>query len=61
MRKRAVAAAVVATMHGLVARRAVTVHNRGGQPLTVRPHDARPNRTHWVGGAVTNTFEGVLA
>ncbi|MFG2584500.1 diaminopimelate epimerase [Streptomyces malaysiensis] len=57
----AVAAAVVATMRGLVARRAVTVHNRAGEPLTVRPHDTRPNRTHWVGGPVTNTFEGVLA
>ncbi|MFJ8190884.1 diaminopimelate epimerase [Streptomyces sp. NPDC096094] len=57
----AVAAVVVATMRGLVARRAVTVHNRAGEPLTVRPHDARPNRTHWVGGPVTHTFEGVLA
>ncbi|MEV6023856.1 diaminopimelate epimerase [Streptomyces sp. NPDC052036] len=57
----AVAAVVVATMRGLVARRAVTVHNRAGEPLTVRPHDARPDRTHWVGGPVTNTFEGVLA
>ncbi|AOR33401.1 MULTISPECIES: diaminopimelate epimerase [Streptomyces] len=57
----AVAAAVIATMRGLVARRAVTVHNRAGEPLTVRPHDARPNRTQWVGGPVTNTFEGVLA
>lgn len=37
------------------------VHNRAGEPLTVRPHDARPNRTQWVGGPVTNTFEGVLA
>ncbi|MEU9242771.1 diaminopimelate epimerase [Streptomyces sp. NPDC048385] len=57
----AVAAVVVATMRGLVARRAVTVHNRAGEPLTVRPHDARPDRTHWVGGPVTHTFEGVLA
>ncbi|WP_405594656.1 diaminopimelate epimerase [Streptomyces sp. NBC_01092] len=57
----AVAAAAVATMRGLVARRAVTVHNRAGEPLTVRPHGARPNRTHWVGGPVTNTFEGALA
>ncbi|MEU9406336.1 diaminopimelate epimerase [Streptomyces sp. NPDC048281] len=57
----AVAAVVVATMRGLVVRRAVTVHNRAGEPLTVRPHDARPGRTHWVGGPVTHTFEGVLA
>ncbi|NEW69828.1 diaminopimelate epimerase [Streptomyces rhizosphaericus] len=57
----AVAAVVVATMRGLVARRAVTVHNRAGQPLTVRPHNARPDRTQWVGGPVTHTFEGVLA
>ena len=57
----AVAAVVIATMRGLVAQRAVTVHNRAGEPLTVRPHDDRPNRTHWVGGPVTNTFEGVLA
>ncbi|QFQ98505.1 diaminopimelate epimerase [Streptomyces phaeolivaceus] len=56
----AVAAVIVATMRGLVARRAVTVHNRAGEPLTVRPHDDRPNRTQWVGGPVTNTFEGVL-
>ncbi|MFI6275903.1 diaminopimelate epimerase [Streptomyces sp. NPDC050988] len=57
----AVAAVVIATMRGLVAARAVTVHNRAGEPLTVRPHADRPKRTHWVGGPVTNTFEGVLA
>ncbi|MFE2060901.1 diaminopimelate epimerase [Streptomyces sp. NPDC059467] len=57
----AVAAVAVATMRGLVAGRAVTVHNRAGQPLTVRPHDTRPTRTHWVGGPVTHIFEGVLA
>ncbi|MEU6653378.1 diaminopimelate epimerase [Streptomyces sp. NPDC046900] len=57
----AVAAVIVAAMRGLVAPRAVTVRNRAGEPLTVRPHDARPNRTQWVGGPVTNTFEGVLA
>lgn len=57
----AVAAVVIATMRGLVAPRAVTVHNRAGEPLTVRPHSNRPHRTQWVGGPVTNTFEGVLA
>ncbi|MFE0256867.1 diaminopimelate epimerase [Streptomyces sp. NPDC059010] len=57
----AVAAVVIATLRGLVAARAVTVHNRAGEPLSVRPHDTRPNRTHWVGGPVTHTFEGVLA
>ncbi|MYT33314.1 MULTISPECIES: diaminopimelate epimerase [unclassified Streptomyces] len=57
----AVAAVVVATMRGLVAPRAVTVRNRAGEPLTVRPHEDRPNRTRWVGGPVTNAFEGVLA
>ncbi|MEU1018916.1 diaminopimelate epimerase [Streptomyces sp. NPDC005898] len=57
----AVAAVVIATMRGLVAKREVTVHNRAGEPLTVRPHDARPDRAAWVGGPVTQTFEGVLA
>ncbi|QHC21385.1 diaminopimelate epimerase [Streptomyces sp. GS7] len=57
----AVAAVVIATMRGLVAPRTVTVHNRAGEPLTVRPHSNRPQRTQWVGGPVTNTFEGVLA
>ncbi|MYV53723.1 diaminopimelate epimerase [Streptomyces sp. SID3212] len=56
----AVAAVVIATMRGLVSPRPVTVHNRAGEPLTVRPHDDRPRRTHWVGGPVTHTFEGVL-
>lgn len=57
----AVAAVLIATMRGLVAPRDVIVHNRAGEPLTVRPHNDRPKRTHWVGGPVTNTFEGVLA
>ncbi|WP_371791838.1 diaminopimelate epimerase [Streptomyces sp. NBC_01471] len=57
----AVAAVVIATMRGLVARRPVTVHNQSGQPLTVRPHLDGPARTQWVGGPVTHTFEGVLA
>jgi diaminopimelate epimerase len=57
----AVAAVVIATLRGLVSPRTVTVHNRAGEPLTVRPHPDRPKRTHWVGGPVTNTFEGVLA
>ncbi|MGW2865774.1 diaminopimelate epimerase [Streptomyces sp. NPDC001205] len=57
----AVAAVVVATMRGLVAKREVTVHNRAGEPLTVRPHHDRPERAAWVGGPVTQTFEGVYA
>jgi diaminopimelate epimerase len=57
----AVAAVVIATMRGLVSPRPVTVHNRAGEPLTVRPHNDRPRRTQWVGGPVTHTFEGVLA
>ncbi|MFJ8583592.1 diaminopimelate epimerase [Streptomyces sp. NPDC093595] len=57
----AVAAVVIATMRGLVAKRGVTVHNQAGEPLTVRPHDDRPTRTAWVGGPVTHTFSGVLA
>ncbi|EMF01271.1 diaminopimelate epimerase [Streptomyces mobaraensis NBRC 13819 = DSM 40847] len=57
----AVAAVVIATMRGLVAKREVTVHNQAGEPLTVRPHDERPDRAAWVGGPVTQTFEGVLA
>ncbi|RPF45782.1 diaminopimelate epimerase [Streptomyces sp. Ag109_G2-6] len=57
----AVAAFVIATMRGLVGKREVTVHNQAGEPLTVRPHERHPNRTAWVGGPVTYTFEGVLA
>lgn len=57
----AVAAVVIATLRGLVARREVTIHNQAGEPLTVRPHPDRPARTQWVGGPVTHTFEGVLA
>lgn len=56
-----VAAVAIAAMRGLVSQRAVTVHNRAGEPLTVHPHDERPTRTQWIGGAVTQTFEGVLA
>lgn len=56
----AVAAVVIATLRGLVAARAVTVHNRAGEPLTVKPHPDRPQRTKWVGGPVAHTFEGVL-
>ncbi|MFG2996268.1 diaminopimelate epimerase [Streptomyces sp. NPDC048340] len=57
----AVAAVIVARMRGLVGLRPVTVHNRAGEPLTVRSHNNRPEQTQWVGGPVTNTFEGVLA
>lgn len=57
----AVAAVVIATMRGLVSARPVTVHNRAGEPLSVRPHSDRPEQTRWVGGPVTHTFEGLLA
>ncbi|WP_236246434.1 diaminopimelate epimerase [Streptomyces sp. CC210A] len=57
----AVAAVVIARMRGLVGPRSVTVHNRASEPLTVRSHSSRPKQTQWVGGPVTNTFEGVLA
>ncbi|MEV3858514.1 diaminopimelate epimerase [Streptomyces sp. NPDC050095] len=55
-----VAAVVIAISRGLVGSREVTVHNRAGEPLIVRPHDRRPH-TKWVGGPVTLTFEGALA
>ncbi|MCX3059330.1 diaminopimelate epimerase [Streptomyces beihaiensis] len=55
-----VAAVVIATMRGLVAPGEVTVHNRAGEPLVVRPHNDR-RQTKWVGGPVTQVFEGVLA
>ncbi|MEU9337473.1 diaminopimelate epimerase [Streptomyces sp. NPDC048290] len=57
----AVAAVVVATVRGLVAKRAVTVHNESGDPLVVRPHTHRPHRAAWLGGPVTHTFSGVIA
>ncbi|WP_328742213.1 diaminopimelate epimerase [Streptomyces caniferus] len=55
-----VAAVSIATSRGLVAPREVTVHNRAGEPLTVRPHERR-RHTKWVGGPVTLAFEGVSA
>ena len=57
----AVAAVVIATMRGVVAPREVTVHNRSGVPLTVRPHTNRPGRAFWVAGPVTEVYEGTLA
>ncbi|MGI5255648.1 diaminopimelate epimerase [Actinacidiphila glaucinigra] len=57
----AVAAVVIATCRGLVADRQVTVHNRSGTPLTVRPHEARRGKAYWIGGPVTHTFWGELA
>ncbi|MEV0850027.1 diaminopimelate epimerase [Streptomyces sp. NPDC049954] len=55
-----VAAVVIASMRGLVAAREVTVHNRAGEPLIVRPYADRQH-TKWVGGPVTQVFEGVTA
>ncbi|MFD4542499.1 diaminopimelate epimerase [Streptomyces bauhiniae] len=57
----AVAAVVIAQMRGLVTKKAVRVHNQAGEPLTVRPHETRPDRAAWVGGPVTHTFSGVIA
>ncbi len=57
----AVAAVVIATMRGVVAPREVTVHNRAGAPLTVRPHANRPGQAFWVAGPVTEVYEGTLA
>lgn len=55
----AVAAVVVATLHGLVTDSPVTVHNRSGTPLTVRPHAERTG-AFWIGGPVTLTYQGEL-
>ncbi|WP_326580851.1 diaminopimelate epimerase [Actinacidiphila glaucinigra] len=57
----AVAAVVIATRRGLVADRQVTVHNRSGTPLMVRPHEARRGKAYWIGGPVTHTYWGELA
>jgi diaminopimelate epimerase len=57
----AVAAVVIAARRGLVADRQVTVHNRSGTPLTVRPHEARRDKAFWIGGPVTHTYWGELA
>lgn len=56
----AVAAVVIAVQRGLVAHRQVIVHNRAGTPLTVSPVIERPGRAFWLGGPVTQTYEGVL-
>jgi diaminopimelate epimerase len=59
----AVAAAVIATKRGLVSNEQVevTVHNRTRTPLVVSPHPERPGKSFWVGGPVTQVYEGVLA
>lgn len=56
----AVAAVVIAAVRGLVSHKQVTVHNRAGTPLTVSPVLERPGRAFWLGGPVTQTYEGVL-
>lgn len=55
----AVAAVVIATLRGLVTDNAVTVYNRSGTPLTVRPHSERGG-AFWIGGPVTITYQGEL-
>ncbi|MGW2423358.1 diaminopimelate epimerase [Streptomyces sp. NPDC001709] len=58
----AVAAVVIARRRGLVgAEQPITVHNRAGTPLTVRPAPEHPGETYWIGGPVTHTFTGELA
>ncbi|PZG31049.1 diaminopimelate epimerase [Spongiactinospora gelatinilytica] len=58
----AVAAAVTALKRGQVAGgKDVIVHNRSGRPLIVRPRDQRPGRAFWVGGPVTQVYQGVLS
>ncbi|MGW3669270.1 diaminopimelate epimerase [Streptomyces sp. NPDC005141] len=57
----AVAAVVIAAMRGLVADKQVTVHNRSGTPLMVRPHAQRRGKAFWIGGPVTQTYQGELA
>lgn len=56
----AVAAVVIATMRGLVADKQVTVHNRSGTPLMVRPYSQRRGRAFWIGGPVSQTYQGEL-
>lgn len=56
----AVASVVIATAHRLVTQGPVTVHNRAGTPLTVRPH-AHRRAAFWVGGPVTEIYRGELA
>ncbi|MGR8012214.1 diaminopimelate epimerase [Streptomyces hypolithicus] len=56
----AVAAVVIATLRGLVTDKQVTVHNRSGTPLTVRPHSQRRGKAFWIGGPVTQTYQGEL-
>jgi diaminopimelate epimerase len=56
----AVASVVIATAHRLVTHGPVTVQNRAGTPLTVRPHDQR-RAAFWIGGPVTEIYRGELA
>lgn len=56
----AVAAVVIGTRRGHIANRQTTVHNRSGTPLLVRPHGEHSDHAYWVGGPVTEIFEGEL-
>ncbi|WP_246340817.1 hypothetical protein [Streptomyces lunaelactis] len=44
---------VIATMRGFVADKQVTVHNRTGTPLIVRPHAERRGKAFWVSALTT--------
>jgi diaminopimelate epimerase len=55
----AVAATVVASLHGLVQERQVFVHNQSGTPLVVRAHSDRRD-TRWINGPVTQVYQGKL-
>ncbi|CAM4327854.1 diaminopimelate epimerase [Nocardia ninae] len=57
----AVAAAAIASTRDLLEGDGqITVHNRSGTPLLVRPHSVRTARTRWLGGPVTHVFSGRL-
>ena len=56
----AVASVAIATRRGLVSAGKVTVHNRAGTPLVVRPCSKRDESAFWVSGPVTQVYEGEL-
>ncbi len=56
----AVAAVVAARARQLTSEDAVTVRNRAGAPLTVRPDPASPGRTFWVSGPASIVFTGQI-
>jgi diaminopimelate epimerase len=56
----AVAAVVAARARHLIGDDAVTVANRAGTPLTVRPDTASPGGTFWVAGPAAIVFKGEI-